>query len=73
MCRVCDRCRGEDTFVQDLVGNLNKSDHLKDPDVDGYNIKMGLKFNRRLWSGLIWLRLGTSGGCYGHGKENHFT
>jgi len=64
ICRACDRYRGEKTFVQDLVGNLNESDHLEDPGVDGDNIKMGL---RRVWSRLIWLRIGTSGGCYGHG------
>lgn len=41
VCRACDRYQGEETFVQDLVGNLNESDHLEDPDVDGDNIKMG--------------------------------
>ena len=69
ICRACDGYWGEEIFVQDL----NESDHLEDPGVDGDNIKMGLKVNRRVWSGLIWLRIGTSGGCYGHGKENNFT
>ena len=31
----------QETFVQDLLGNLNESDHLKDPGVDEDNIKMG--------------------------------
>jgi hypothetical protein len=69
ICRACDRYRVEEICVQDL----NESDYLEDGGVDGDNIKMGLKVNRRLWSGLIWLRIGTSGSYYGHGKENHFT
>jgi len=73
ICRACDSYRREETFVQDLVGNPKESDHLEGPGVDGDNIKVGLKVNRRVWSGLIWLRIGTSGGCYGHGKENNFT
>lgn len=66
---ACDRYRGEETFVQDLLGNLDESDH---PGDDGDNIKMGLNVNRRLWSGLIWLRIGTGCCCYGHGKETSF-
>jgi len=72
ICRACDRYRGEEIFVQDLVGNLIGSDHLEDPGVDGDNIKMGLKVNRRVWNGLNWLRIGTSGGCCGHSKETSF-
>jgi hypothetical protein len=72
ICRACDGYRGEETFVQDLVGNLNESDHLEYPGVDGDNIKVGLKVNRRVWSGLIWLRIGTSSGCYGNNKETSF-
>jgi hypothetical protein len=53
ICGACDRYRGEVTFVQDLVGNLIESDHLEDPGVDGDNIKMGLKVNRKVWGGLI--------------------
>jgi hypothetical protein len=48
ICRARDSYRGEETFVQDLVGNLNGSGHLEDPGVDGDNIKMGLKANRRV-------------------------
>jgi hypothetical protein len=45
---------------------------LEDPGVDGDNIKMGLTVSRRVCRELIWLKMGTNGGFYGHGKEISF-
>jgi hypothetical protein len=43
--------------------NLKKREHLEDPDVDARMIlKCILKKDRRAWTGLIWLRTGTSDG-----------
>jgi hypothetical protein len=44
-------------------GDLRKGDHLVDPGVDGMII-LQWSFKKRdgAWSGLIWLRIGTSGG-----------
>jgi hypothetical protein len=43
--------------------NLRERDHLKDPGVDSRNIKMDLQeAGRRAWTGVICLRIETSGG-----------
>jgi len=45
-------------------GNLRERDHLEYPDVDGRRI-LGMIFRNwdvKIWTGLIWLRIGTSGG-----------
>ena len=52
-------------------GNLMKRDHLEDPRVDGKIILMDLReagcwgmnwIDLAPWTGMIWLRIGTSGG-----------
>ena len=45
-------------------GNLRERDHLEDPCVDGRIIIKCVFRNRdvRLWTGLIWLRIGACGG-----------
>jgi hypothetical protein len=45
-------------------GDLREGDHLGDPDADGriilkWNFK---KWDRRAWTGLSWLKIGTGGG-----------
>jgi hypothetical protein len=47
-----------------LVGNLMGRDHLEDLGVDGNIILQWIlgKWCGRVWTGFIWLRIGTSGG-----------
>jgi hypothetical protein len=46
-----------------LVGNLRERDHLGDPGVDGRIIRwIFRKWDAGVWTGLIWLRIGTGGG-----------
>jgi hypothetical protein len=43
--------------------NLKERDHWEDQDVGGWAIlKWILQRDRMGWDGLIWLRIGTSGG-----------
>jgi len=46
------------------MGNLRKRDHLEDPGVDGRIILTWIfgKWDVGVWTGLIWLRIGTCGG-----------
>jgi len=44
-------------------GDLKETDHLEDLRVDGDNIIMSLKKNHRVWTGSMWLRVGTNGRC----------
>jgi len=45
-------------------GNLRESDHLEDSGVDGRIILswMFRKWDLGIWTGLIWLRIGTGSG-----------
>jgi hypothetical protein len=45
-------------------GNLSESDNLGDPDVDGRITlrRIFRKWDLGLWTGLIWLRIGSGGG-----------
>ena len=47
-----------------LVGNLRERDHLEDPGIDGSIICRWIfrKWDGRVGTGLIWLRVGTVGG-----------
>ena len=43
---------------------MREGDHLEDPDVGGRIILKWISKNwdEEAWTGLIWLRIGTSGG-----------
>jgi len=45
-------------------GDLREREHLEDPGVDGRTILSWIfrKWDVGVWTGLIWLRIGTCGG-----------
>jgi len=47
-----------------LVGKTEGQNHVEDPGVDGMIILRWIfrKWNVGVWTGLIWLRIGTGGG-----------
>ena len=49
-----------------MVGNLKERAHLEDPGVDGRTILRWIfgTWDVRVWTGLIWLRIGTDGGHF---------
>jgi hypothetical protein len=53
--------RGHTSFWR---GSLRERDHLEDPGVDDWIMLRWIvrKWDVRAWTGLIWLRIGTSGG-----------
>jgi hypothetical protein len=57
----------QDRCVQDIgTGNLREKAHLENLGVDGKIILKWLfkKWDGELWTGLIWLRVKTSGGVF---------
>ena len=62
---ACSAYGGGERHTQGfLSGNLKKRDHLGDAGVDGRIILKWIfrKWNGGVWTGFIWLRLGTGGG-----------
>jgi len=55
--------RGE-AYAELWWGIMRERDHLEDPGVDGRIIIRCIfrKWNVRVWTGLIWLMIGTDGG-----------
>jgi len=55
--------RGE-TYRGFWWGNLGERDHLGDPSADGRIILRCIirKWDVGIWTGFIWLRIGTGGG-----------
>jgi hypothetical protein len=56
---------GQEKCIQGFVGgNLSEGDHLEDPGIDGRVILKRIlrKWNVGVWSGSVWLRIGTGGG-----------
>ena len=62
---ACSMYGGEERRIQGFGGgNLRERDHLGDPRVDG-SIVLRLVFRKWdvwVWTGLIWIRIGTGGG-----------
>jgi hypothetical protein len=58
------RMRRTVLITQERWGDLRESNYVKDPGVDGKIIpKSNFKnWDRRAWTGSIWLRIGTGGG-----------
>jgi len=61
----CSAYAGEEKHIQIFCGgNLKERDHLGDPGVDGSIIIIWIfrKWDVGVWTGSIWLRIGTGGG-----------
>jgi len=56
----------EDVYTEFWWGNLRERGHLKDPGVYGSIILKWIfrKWNVGVWTGSIWLRIGTGGGLF---------
>jgi hypothetical protein len=62
---ACSAYGGEKRRIQGFGGgNLREREHLEDPGVDGRIILRWIfrKWDVGVWTGLIWLRIGTGGG-----------
>ena len=67
MSGACGTYGGEERCIQGFGwGNLRGRAHLEDQGVDGNIILKWIfkKYDGELWTGLIWLRIGTSGGLF---------
>jgi hypothetical protein len=63
--RACSAYWGEERRVQGFCGgNLRERDHLGDPGVDGRIISRWIfrNWDVAVWTGSMWLRIGTGGG-----------
>jgi hypothetical protein len=58
-------------YIKFWSENLKGSDHSEDLGVDGKIILEWIlgKLGGKMWTGCIWLRIGTSGGMFGYGNE----
>jgi len=53
-----------DTYRALVGGDLLEGDHMEDLGKDGRILKWMLKTcDDEAWTGLIWLKIGASGGC----------
>ena len=60
---ACGACGGEENTCGVLVGRPASGRDFGKPGLRWKNnIRMVLKYNGRVWIGLIWLRIRTSGG-----------
>jgi len=62
---ACRAYKGEERRIQGFVGQPEGKDHLGDPGIDGRIILRGIfrKWDVVVWTGSIWLRIGTAGTC----------
>ena len=61
---TCSKYGREERCIQGFGGEASERDHLEDLDLDGRIIlrRIFMKWNVQVWTGLIWLRIGTAGG-----------
>jgi len=59
---VCGR--GE-VYIWSFMGTVRERDHLEDPGIDRRIILIWVfrQWDMWPWTGSIWLRIGTDGGC----------
>jgi len=57
MDQACSMYGKDEKCTQNLSENLKGRNHLGDLGTDGRILQQGLK----MWTGFIWLRIGTSG------------
>jgi hypothetical protein len=58
------RANGGEAYTGFWWGNLREKEHLGDPGADGRIILrcIFMQWDVGVWTGLIWLRVGTGGG-----------
>ena len=53
-----------------FLENIKDNEHLEELGIDGRNIRMDLKLDGSVWTGFIWLRIGTNGRMCDCGNES---